>query len=164
MSYVACEEVCMRKSLYRVMALVSVNAAVMILAAGCATRDEQSFNDNYNQDSPAAPKYTIDDIAPDRFKVRMHQGAPMMGSSDMNPARITYMKQAMNTVVTDEARRRGWGNWDLRYIQERDSGWMHILVADVRERPAVEMANPPPDAVTPPPPPTVVVPSSPPPP
>ena len=41
--------------------------------------------------------------------------------------------------AASEAKRRGWQNWDLGYIQERDQGWMHVVIADVARKNAVEM-------------------------
>ena len=38
-----------------------------------------------------------------------------------------------------EAKRRGWQNWNLDYIQERDKGWMHIVIADVTRKNAVNV-------------------------
>jgi hypothetical protein len=52
--------------------------------------------------------------------------------------RVIYVKQAASAVAESEAKRRGWKNWDLNYIQERDAGWMHIVIADVTRKNAVE--------------------------
>ena len=115
--------------------LWSVNAALLVLAGSCSTPEEQSFNQNFDQDYPAAPKYVIEDQGDNHFKIRMHQGSPMTG-----PSRVTYMKDAMNIVAQDACHRRGWANWTVDYIQERDDGWMHVLVAEVTEKPAVVIA------------------------
>jgi len=138
--------------------LCAVNSALVVLGPGCATRDEQSYNENFNQNLPTAPKYVIEDQDDSRFKIRIHQGSPM----EMDPARVTYLKQATTVVAQDEARRRGWSNWDVDYIQERDKGWMHVLVAEVTEKPAITtttttaplivVPTPPPDVPPPPPP------------
>jgi hypothetical protein len=52
--------------------------------------------------------------------------------------RVIYVKQVASTVAESEAKRRGWPNWNLDYIQERDQGWMHIVIADVTRKNAVE--------------------------
>jgi hypothetical protein len=141
----------MRKRLfYRAAGWLSINVAWMIFTGGCATEDEQSFNQNFNQNLPTSPKYIIKDVSEDRFKLELHQGSP-----DTGPERVTYLKQAATIVARDEARRRGWGDWQLDYIDERDQGWMHILVAEVKEKPAVQMTPPagmPPLSQPPPPP------------
>jgi hypothetical protein len=132
----------------------------MVFAAGCATEEEQSFNQNYNQNLPTSPKYIVKDVSDDEFKVEVHQGSPEPG-----PDRVTYVKQAASVVARDEARRRGWGDWQLDYIDERDQGWMHIVVAEVKEKPAIRMtpALPPPPPTEPPPPPPEPLPPPPPP-
>ncbi len=132
-----------RKLFFRPGWWLSVNAAFALLAGGCATEEEQSFNDTFNQNLAVAPKYAIEDVHDDHFKIRMHQGSPLD-----DPSRVTSLKNAMTIVAQDECRRRGWANWDVNYIQERDQGWMHVLVADVREKSAVEVTPLPP---TPPP-------------
>jgi hypothetical protein len=48
------------------------------------------------------------------------------------------VKEVATTVAASEAKRRGWQNWNLDYIQERDEGWMHIVIADVGRKNAVE--------------------------
>lgn len=125
--------------------LLPVAAAVLFLGAGCKTPDEQSFNDQFNQNYPVAPKYYIEDQGEDHFKVRMHQGSPMA-----SPSKVTYLKQAMNIVAENECRRRGWTNWKVDYIQESDQGWMHVLVAEVWRENGVQMPPPPPSTNAPP--------------
>jgi hypothetical protein len=109
------------------------------MAAGCASEETQSFNQNFNQDLPTSPQYVIEDKAPDHFKIRVYQGTPLN-----SPERVTYLKQAATTVAEDECHRRGWTNWKFDYIQERDQGWMHVLVAEVWERPPLAVTPAPP--------------------
>jgi hypothetical protein len=52
--------------------------------------------------------------------------------------RVVYVKEVASTVAATEAKRRGWQNWNLDYIQERDQGWMHIVIADVTRKNAIE--------------------------
>jgi hypothetical protein len=118
----------------RPLRLLLLNAAVLFLAAGCATQDERSYNQDFNQSLPTAPKYVIENINDTTFKVTVHQGSPMNG-----PQRIIHVKEAASTVAESEARRRGWKNWDLNYIQDRDQGWMHIVIAEVTRKNAAEM-------------------------
>ena len=110
-----------------------VNVTLIILAAGCATHDERSYNQDFNQNLPTSPKYVIENIDDTHFKVTVHQGSPLEGSQ-----RVIYVKQVASTVAESEAKRRGWPNWNLDYIQERDQGWMHIVIADVTRKNAVE--------------------------
>jgi type IV pilus biogenesis protein CpaD/CtpE len=110
-----------------------LSAAILALAAGCATHDEHSYNQDYNQNLPTSPKYTIENVDDNQFKVIVHQGSPYEGSQ-----RVIYVKQVASTVAESEAKRRGWQNWDLNYIQERDQGWMHIVIADVTRKNAIE--------------------------
>ena len=111
-----------------------LNATLALLAAGCATQDERSFNQDYNQNLPTSPKYSIENINDTHFKVTVHQGSPSPGTQ-----RIIYVKEVASTVAGTEAKRRGWQNWDLGYIQDRDQGWMHVVIADVTRKNAVEM-------------------------
>src|ERR1700744_1985382 len=100
-----------------------LSAALLILAAGCATQ-ERSYNDDYNHQLQVAPKYVVDNQNDSRFKITVHQGSPGQGTQ-----RAIYMKQAAATIAETEAHKRGWQSWAVDYIQERDNGWMHILVA-----------------------------------
>ena len=110
-----------------------LNATLVLLAAGCATQDERSFNQDYNQNLPTSPKYSIENINDTHFKVTVHQGSPSPGTQ-----RIIYVKEVASTVAGTEAKRRGWQNWDLGYIQDRDQGWMHVVIADVTRKNTVE--------------------------
>ncbi|MGB7767992.1 MAG: hypothetical protein WBN22_03960 [Verrucomicrobiia bacterium] len=115
--------------------LLLLNVTLAVLAAGCATHNERSYNQDFNQNLPTSPKYTIENIDDTHFQVTVHQGSPAPGTQ-----RIIYVKEVASTVAATEARRRGWQNWDLNYIQERDQGWMHIVIADVTRKNAVEMS------------------------
>jgi len=114
--------------------LLLLNATLVVLAAGCATQNERSYNQDFNQNLPTSPKYTIENVDDTHFHVIVHQGSPLPGTQ-----RITFVKEVASTVAATEAKRRGWQNWDLGYIQERDQGWMHIVIADVTRKNAVEM-------------------------
>ena len=114
--------------------LLLLNATVLLLTAGCATHNERSYNQDFNQNLPASPIYVVENIDDTHFKITVRQGSTLDG-----PQRIIYVKQAAAAVAESEARRRGWQNWDLEYIQERDKGWMHIVIGDVTRKNAVEM-------------------------
>jgi hypothetical protein len=116
--------------------LLLLNAAVLLLTAGCATHNERSYNQDYNQNLPTSPKYVIENVDDTHFKIVVHQGSPLDG-----PQRVIEVKQAASVVAENEARHRGWQNWDLEYIQERDKGWMHIVIADVTRKNAVEKTS-----------------------
>jgi len=107
---------------------------LVVLAAGCATNNERSYNQDFNQNLPTSPSYTIENIDETHFHVIVHQGSPLPGTQ-----RIIYVKEVASTVAATEAKRRGWQNWDLGYIQERNQGWMHIVIADVTRKNAVTM-------------------------
>jgi hypothetical protein len=118
----------------RTLRLLLLNAILVVLAAGCATQNERSYNQDFNQNLPTSPKYTIENVDDTHFHVIVHQGSPLPGTE-----RITFVKEVASTVAATEAKRRGWQNWDLGYIQERDQGWMHVVIADVTRKNAVEM-------------------------
>ena len=119
--------------LRRTLRLLLLNAALAVLAAGCATHNERSYNQDFNQNLPTSPKYSIANVDDTHFQVTVHQGSPLPGTQ-----RIIYVKDAASAVAKSEARRRGWQNWSLDYIQERDQGWMHIVIANVTRKNAVE--------------------------
>jgi hypothetical protein len=114
--------------------LLLLNATLVILATGCATHDERSFNQDFNQNLPTSPKYTIENVDDTRFQITVHQGSP-----STEPERVTNVKEVASAVAENEARHRGWQNWNLEYIQERDQGWMHIVIANVTRQNAVAM-------------------------
>jgi hypothetical protein len=118
--------------------LLLLNATLAVLAAGCATHNERSYNQDFNQNLPTSPKYIVEKIDDTHFQVTVHQGSPLDG-----PQRIIYVKEVASTVAESEAKRRGWQNWDLNYIQERDQGWMHIVIADVTRKNAIERTSQP---------------------
>jgi hypothetical protein len=113
--------------------LLLLNTALVALATGCATHQTHSYNQDYNQNLPTAPEYYIKNIDDNKFKVTVHQGSPLAGKE-----RDTAEKEVASTVAETEATHRGWKNWDINYIQERDQGWMHIVIAEVTRKNAVE--------------------------
>ena len=114
--------------------LLLLNATVLALAPGCATHHQRSYNQDFNQNLPTSPRYSIEDVSDTHFQVVVHQGSSLAG-----PQRVIYVKEAAAAVVESEAKRRGWQNWNLEYVQERDRGWMHIVIADVTRKNAVKM-------------------------
>lgn len=108
--------------------------AVLALAAGCATRTQHSFNQDYNQHLASKPNYGVENINDTSFKIVVEQGSPASG-----PQRIVEMKQAAAAVAETEAKRRGWQSWDLNFIQDRDQGWMHIYIGVVTKKNPVQM-------------------------
>lgn len=107
--------------------------ALALFAAGCATHEQHSFNNDFNQTLPTSPNYYIEDVDANHFKVTAMQGSPAQG-----PDRIIYVKQAATAVAATEAKRRGWSAWDLNYIHDNDRGWMREAVAEVTRKNAVE--------------------------
>ena len=108
----------------------------MVLTAGCATHNERSYNEDFNQNLPTSPRYAIGNVDDTHFQVTVHQGSALSG-----PQRIVFVKEVASTVAATEARRRGWKNWDLNYIQDRDQGWMHIVIANVTRKNPDEMTS-----------------------
>jgi hypothetical protein len=119
--------------LHRPLRFLSLNAAFVLLIAGCATQDERSYNQDYNQALSTAPKYVVTNIDDTHFKVTVHQGSPSTGAQ-----RILDVKNVASIVAGTEAKRRSWPNWDLNYIQERNQGWMYVVIAEVARKNAVE--------------------------
>jgi hypothetical protein len=109
--------------------LLSINAAVAVLFSGCATSNEHSFNHDFSDNLPVNPMYYIHDEDANRFLVTVHQGSPSTGAE-----RIINVKVAATTVAKTECQRLGWQRWDLNYIQERDQGWMHVVIAEVKRQ------------------------------
>ena len=104
-----------------------VLAAVLVLAgAGCASPDQHSFNQDFNDHLPVNPTYYIHDEDANRFLITVNQGSP-----STEPERVIDLKQAATTVAKSECQRLGWDKWEIDYIQERDQGWMHIVIAKV---------------------------------
>ena len=113
--------------------LLLLNATLALLATGCATSNEGSYNQDFHQNLPTSPNYAIENVNDTDFHVIVHQGTALKGSD-----RIIYVKQVASAVAASEAKHRGWENYDLNYIQEYDQGWMHVVVADITRKNAVE--------------------------
>ena len=111
-------------------------AALAVFSSGCATHEERSFNDDFSQTLPVAPKYSIENINDNHFTVTVRQSKALMTEQ-----RITFVKRAASVIIETEAKRRGWQNWQHEYIMEIDQGWMHIVKADVVRKNAVEIKN-----------------------
>ena len=107
--------------------LLSINAAVAILLSGCATSNEHSFNNDFNEKLPTKPMYVIEDKDANHYTITVHQGMPSTGAE-----RVIDVKEAASTVATSESHRRGWEKWQVNYIQERNQGWMRVVVAEVK--------------------------------
>ena len=116
--------------------LLLLNTILVVIATGCATHEENDFNKDYNQNVPTSPKYYFENIDDNHFKVIVHQGSPMHGSE-----RVIFVQQVAATVAGTEAQRRGWQAWDLNYIQDRDQGWMRIVIGEVTRKNPVELTT-----------------------
>jgi hypothetical protein len=106
--------------------LLSINAAIAILANGCTAPEQHSFNHDFGEQLPVNPMYYIHDEDATHFRITVHQGTPSTGAE-----RVINVKDAASTIAKAESQRLGWEKWQLNYIQERDQGWMHIVVAEV---------------------------------
>jgi len=103
-----------------------INVAAMVLFSGCTTPEQHSFNADYKESLPTKPNYYITDQGAGCFNITVSQGVPSSGAE-----RVINVKQAASSVARAECQRRGWEKWDLNYIQDRDAGWMHVVVAQV---------------------------------
>jgi hypothetical protein len=116
--------------------LLLLNLTLAILAVGCATEGEHSYNQDFNQDLGTSPNYTIANMDDTHFQVTVYQGTALAGTD-----RVIFVKQAASNVAASEAKRRGWSNWDLEYTSEYDRGWMHVVIAEVTRKNAVERTS-----------------------
>jgi len=117
--------------------LLAASAATAMLFSGCATQGEHSFNHDFGENLPAEPVYSIQNEDDQHFILRVHQGVPLSSA-----ARTVNVKEAASTVAKAEAERLGWKKWQLNYIQEKDDGWMHVVVARVDRETYVEPTFP----------------------
>jgi hypothetical protein len=112
---------------HRILWSVLFSVIFTVLAVGCVTATK-SFNRDYNENIPPQPNYAIDNVDDRHFKIRLSQGTPM---PEQRAVCVMYMKKAIWTIANNEGKRRGWQQWEVNYIQERDQGWQHILVCVV---------------------------------
>jgi len=116
------------------------SAAVAILSAGCTTPKYRSFNDDFGESLHTKPTYSIQDKDAAHFTITVQEGTPSNG-----PERVTDVKAAASTIAHAECQRREWKKWKLDYVQERNLGWMHVVVAEITQEKYVEPAYPKPD-------------------
>ena len=114
--------------LHRTLWLLSINTGLAVLFSGCAT-PEHSFNSDYNENLPVKPMYYIHDKTANSFLITVNQGTPSNGAE-----RVINVKQAASIIAKAECQRLGWEKWDLNYIQERNQGWMHVVIAEVTRK------------------------------
>jgi hypothetical protein len=128
----------MRKNfIYWLVCVCAVNALLLLGGAGCSTPPEQSYNQDFNQELAVNPKYSVQNVSDDMFKIRVRQSSPVAG-----PSRVTLVKEATTIIAEREAKNRGWKNWKVDYIQESDQGWMHFVVVEVWKQKAIETPEP----------------------
>jgi hypothetical protein len=106
--------------------LLAINTAIAVLLIGCATTKEHSFNSDFSENLPTQPKYFIQVKDSNHYTITVHQGTPSTGAE-----RLLDIKKAASTIATSESQKRGWEKWQLNYIQERNQGWMHVVIAEV---------------------------------
>lgn len=109
--------------------MLPINVAAVIFLNGCATPDQHSFNADYNENLPVSPMYNIHDETSDHFLITVKQGKPSSGSE-----RVINVKAAASTIADAECKRLNWEKYDLNYIQERNVGWMHVVIAEVTRK------------------------------
>jgi hypothetical protein len=105
---------------------MSIGTGLFVFLSGCSTPDEYSYNEQFHENLLTQPKYYIKDEGDRHFSVVVHQGTP-----STEPNRVIDQKEAATGIARAEARRLGWEKWHLDYIQERNEGWMHVVVAKV---------------------------------
>jgi hypothetical protein len=105
--------------------LMSVSAAVVLLN-GCAAPQEHSFNSDFKESLPTQPMYNISDEDAQHFRINVHQGTPSTGAEH-----TIDVREAASTIAKAESQKRGWEKWQLNYIQQRNQGWMRIVVVEV---------------------------------
>jgi hypothetical protein len=110
--------------------LLAINTGVAVLLNGCATHDEHSFNKDYNENLATQPQYFIGKEDDHHFVIKVHQGVPAKTED-----RVLDVKTAATAVAKSECDRLGWQKWHLDYIQEKDQGWMHVVIANVTREP-----------------------------
>lgn len=109
--------------------LLAINAGFAILFSGCST-PEHSFNHDFNENFPVHPNYYIHDEDTNRFFITVSQGTPSEGAE-----RVINVKEAATIVAKAECKRLGWGEkWDMNYIDERNQGWMHVVIVEVKRQ------------------------------
>jgi hypothetical protein len=115
-----------------VLSLISMSAGVVVLLSGCSTPEMHSFNNDYGDNLVTRPNYYIKDENVDagHFTIVVEQGAPSTGYE-----RVVDVKKAATTIANSETARLGWTKWHMDYIQEKDQGWMHVVVAKVTREP-----------------------------
>jgi hypothetical protein len=106
--------------------LLAVNVAVLVLLGGCASPQEHSFNSDYNESFPTQPMYYVYDADAQHFRIYVHQGTPSTGAEH-----YIDVKEAASTIAKTESQKRGWDKWQLNYIQQRNQGWMRVVIAEV---------------------------------
>jgi hypothetical protein len=116
------------------------SVAVAILSAGCSTPQNRSFNDDFGEDLHTKPTYLIQDQDAAHFIIRVQEGIHSTG-----PEQITDVKVAALAIANAECQRRDWKKWKLDYTQDRNLGWMHVVVGEVTREKYVEPAYPKPD-------------------
>jgi len=117
--------------------LLAINAAIAILVAGCAAPEQHSFNQDFGEQLPVKPMYSIQNMDATHFRITVHQGTP-----SKQVERVTNLKDAAATIAKAEAQRLGWEKWQLDYINEHDQGWIHYVVAEVTREKYIAPALP----------------------
>lgn len=116
----------------------TILAAALLLIAGCATPTTNSYNDDFNQNLPAAPRYRIKDISEHKFKIYLNQ-SKLVGDE----ARVQNIREAASVIAKNEALQRNWENWDMNFIQEGSASKQGIWTATavVKRKPQIRYDN-----------------------
>ena len=112
--------------LRRIAWLPAISTAIAVLAGGCATPEQHSFNHDFGEQFPVNPMYSIQTMDAMHFRITVHQGKPSTGTE-----RVINLKNAASTIAKAESQRLGWEKWQVDYIREYEQGWMHVVVAEV---------------------------------
>ena len=118
-------------SVYKLICPLALVATVFV-GFGCATPQEYSYNQDFNQSLTSEPKYRVTSVSDSKFKIYVHQGKMVSGE-----ARTIDSREAASVIAKSEAQKRGWESWDMNFIREANDGWMHVIVAEVTRKKSV---------------------------
>src|SRR5580658_8084986 len=82
--------------------LLALSVSLVISAMGCATHTARSYNQDFGQSLPTDPKYFIENVDDNHFKLTLHQGSTEQGSQ-----RVIDMKNAAPVIADAEAKPLG---------------------------------------------------------
>jgi hypothetical protein len=113
--------------------LLALNAALAMVVTGCVSPKEHSYNDDFGDNLRTKPVYFIQDVDATHYHITVREGTPSNG-----PERVTDVKSAALAIAKAECQRREWKQWQVDYTEEKNLGWMHVVVTEVTRKREVE--------------------------